>query len=188
MASLQQLDSWGSLDSLDAYGLNLEQLDQVTLHVTDGSASVSVTGALSVVRELAMQASVVGAAGVTASMKPIRQVTVTVNIAATQSSSLSAIRSATANQTLVLSASGVAALIRFAEAAENVSVATSAETSVTRPVSAAVSGRLSVTLLGKVLGEDWTNVAAGTEVWTDVTLGSEVWTNVSLGNEVWANQ
>jgi len=188
VASLEQLDTWGGLDALDVYGLNLEQLDQVTLHATDGAASISITGTLSAIRELTVQASVVGAAGVTASMKPIRAATAAINLAVTQSSSLFRVRSASASESLVLTTSALASLIRLVSAAENVSMSTSASAVALFSMASSVNNNISATATGKVLGEDWTDVALGNEVWTNVALGSEVWTDVTLGNEVWANQ
>lgn len=55
-------------------------------------------------------------------------------------------------------------------------------------------GRMAVTMIvtpalaAKVLGEDWSDVATGSEVWTDVTSGSEVWTQVQTGTEAWLRQ
>ena len=37
MATLEQLDSWGSIDALDSYG-TLEQLDNLTLHEASATA------------------------------------------------------------------------------------------------------------------------------------------------------
>ena len=37
-------------------------------------------------------------------------------------------------------------------------------------------------------GEEWTEVADGTETWTDIAAGSEVWATVTTGSEVWLQQ
>jgi hypothetical protein len=46
----------------------------------------------------------------------------------------------------------------------------------------------SVTMTGKVLGEDWIDVEDGTETWTEIAAGSEIWSQVSTGSEVWLQQ
>ena len=38
-----------------------------------------------------------------------------------------------------------------------------------------------------VLGEDWIDVASGTEVWADVAVGSEIWTDAAIGSETWTD-
>ena len=44
----------------------------------------------------------------------------------------------------------------------------------------------STTILeGYLLGQEWTDVIAGTEVWTDVSSGSEVWVEVATGTDTW---
>ena len=40
---LEQLDNWGTLEQLDAYGLTLDQLDQLQVLAFEGSASVAIT-------------------------------------------------------------------------------------------------------------------------------------------------
>ena len=107
--TLEQLDAWGGLEALDAFGYNLEQLNQLCVVVADGAASVAITTTAEIqfaelvdasvdisasatavpARTVAMQASVTGAAGVTASIKPIRQVTATASLAASQASAIS---------------------------------------------------------------------------------------------------
>lgn len=47
---------------------------------------------------------------------------------------------------------------------------------------------MSATMRGKIPGEDWTEVAEGTETWSDVAAGSEVWATVNTGSEVWLRQ
>jgi hypothetical protein len=54
--------------------------------------------------------------------------------------------------------------------------------------SGSASMAFSVTLRGKVLGEDWLEVADGTETWQDVVAGSEVWAEVPSTGGVWAGQ
>ena len=49
MATLEQLDSWGSIDALDVYG-TLEQLDNLTLHEASATASVSASVSASATR------------------------------------------------------------------------------------------------------------------------------------------
>ena len=51
-----------------------------------------------------------------------------------------------------------------------------------KPIEMTVAG------IAKILGEDWTNTAVGTETWTDATLGSEVWTIQPSDNEGWLRQ
>ena len=53
---------------------------------------------------------------------------------------------------------------------------------------AAISASVVATFRAKVLGEDWTDTAAGDETWTDVSSGNEVWTDVDAGSEVWRKQ
>jgi hypothetical protein len=55
-------------------------------------------------------------------------------------------------------------------------------------MSGSADASMSATMRGKVLGEDWSEVADGTETWTDIAAGSEVWSQVSVGSEVWHQQ
>ena len=204
--TLEQLDAWGGLEALDAFGYNLEQLNQLCVVVADGAASVAITTTAEIAfaelvdaavdisvsassvptRTVAMQASVTGAAGVTASIKPIRQVTATASLEASQASSTTRTRQVVSASSVAVTASGLAGVVyRF-----NSAVAVSASTTAASSGIFVLAGRprliASATVNAKVLGEDWFDVAAGSEIWTDVTVGSEIWGAVSASNGVWA--
>ena len=60
---------------------------------------------------------------------------------------------------------------------------------------AAISASGTLTVVGKILGEDWTNVSydantwsatsVGTNNWTPISVGTNSWTPVSAGSNTW---
>jgi len=49
----------------------------------------------------------------------------------------------------------------------------------------AITANATVTALGRRLGEEWSNIAAGSEIWTNITTGSETWTDITGSSNTW---
>jgi hypothetical protein len=48
------------------------------------------------------------------------------------------------------------------------------------------SASMTTASTAKILGEDWGNVAVGSEIWTDITVGSEIWSQPTVSTATWA--
>ena len=90
--------------------------------------------------------------------------------------------------TINVTASGVCQAVLFETAAAAVSSAATGVCSRVQSTAGSADMSMSATMRGKIPGEDWTEVAEGTETWSDVAAGSEVWATVNTGSEVWLRQ
>lgn len=95
---------------------------------------------------------------------------------------------ASGSASIELSTAAEIQLPKFVEASESIALAADAEANAIFAADASLIASITASSDGHVLGEDWNDVAAGTEIWTDVIVGSEIWANVPVGNEVWARQ
>ena len=205
--NLEQLDSWGLLDSLDTFG-NLDSLS--TLEVKQGSASVATSSTVSAVNERVRSVSASVATASTISANVNRIFVVTASVASVGNISATANYTVNADVSVSCSATASASGIRIQQ--PTASVATTASGNATAnflvfivgngdviatQVSAnnytanfVATGDSSVTglALAKIVGEDWTVIADGSETWTLQDIGSEVWTTQNVGSEVWLQQ
>ena len=90
--------------------------------------------------------------------------------------------------TINVSVSAACQAILFETASVAVSSAATGVCSRVQSTAGSADMSMSATMRGKIPGEDWTEVAEGTETWSDVAAGSEVWATVNTGSEVWLRQ
>jgi hypothetical protein len=48
-----------------------------------------------------------------------------------------------------------------------------------------VNGSATVVCLGRILGEEWSAEAAGSENWNPIPANDTIWTDKSIGNQTW---
>ena len=49
----------------------------------------------------------------------------------------------------------------------------------------AITGSAELVALGKIIGEEWSDLAVEANTWTDSAISTEVWTEITSGNEQW---
>jgi len=117
-------------------------------------------------------------------------VTVVANgsVSATVSATANRVQSTTANATTTASISATANRIQFGvlSGATSASVTSTPNYEVNLSVSSSVLATANV--VAKIIGEDWSNIAEGSETWAIQNIGSEVWTTQNVGSEVWFRQ
>jgi len=205
---LEQLDNWGTLEQLDAYGLTLDQLDQLEVKHFEGTATAAISVAAEVqfaiempaavsisasatadntrIREMA--GSVTGAANFAAVITPVRTMDASVSVAVTDATDIKRIRPFTSSVLSSVNVSSIARVVYSVDAAPNVVVTTTGAANGIFVMAGEADAAISVVCNAKRLGEDWGDVALGADVWSDVTIGSEIWSTVTVGSEVWATQ
>jgi hypothetical protein len=50
---------------------------------------------------------------------------------------------------------------------------------------AIVTGLATVVCLGRIIGEEWSAEAAGSESWNPIPANDTIWTDKSIGNQTW---
>lgn len=96
--------------------------------------------------------------------------------------------SVTVEQNAFLSEVTVSAEVQavlFETASASFDMSTTGAASRVQSIAGSADASMSATMRGRIPGEDWTEVADGTETWTDVAAGSEVWSTTTVGSEVW---
>jgi hypothetical protein len=216
--TLEQLDAWGDMDSLDGFG-NLEQLALLDVLHFQGTAGIVVTAAGAVQFAIEMPAAVSISATATAAEPDILfNMPASASAAITASSEVNRVKSFSAS---VSGAASFAAVITpLRQVSSSVSLAVTASNDYTRfrtdtgsasfvvtstsksnyvfNVHSAVDASISATgAAGGIF------VMAGTpqaqmsvsadakrlgEDWSDVGIGNEIWTNVTIGSEIWSKQ
>jgi hypothetical protein len=87
-----------------------------------------------------------------------------------------------------LNVSGTAEFVVRMLGSSNVQITVTAGQVVTFSAGGLLNIVMSTDLAARILGEDWTDSAIGTETWTDAVTGSELWTVQPSDNEVWLQQ
>ena len=208
MATLEQLDSWGNIDALDSFG-TLEQLDNLILHEASGNVSTSANATSSGIRKRNVSASVPtvstsSATGnfvilITASTASVGSVTATASFEVTVigNASVSATVSAACLRILPSLDASISVDSSIAGSAILIancigSIGTSSDVSSTANfevfTTSTVSASATPNVTAKIIGEDWSEVAEGSETWAIQNIGSEVWTTQNVGSEVWLRQ
>ena len=167
MATLEELDNWGTMDAIDSFG-TLEQLDGLTLQQPTAAVSLSASATTTVKRILAFAASVSGAASVAAYASFIARFTAAVSVAATTSAAVLRIRPFDASAAVSGSATSLFGRVRPAVSAVNAAVTAASGNAVTFVNSAIVSLAVATSTTAKRLGEEWSVVASENETWRDI--------------------
>jgi len=210
--TLDQLDAWGTLEQLDAFGYTLDELgtgDRLCVLIADApSASIAVTTTAEIQFAIEMPAavsisasatsgvnrvrpmagSVTGAANFAAVITPIRTMDASVSVAVTDTADIKRIRPFTSSVSSSVNVSSIARVVYSVDSAPNVVVTTTSASNGIFVMAGTSDASVSVVCDAKRIGEDWGNVAIGSEVWGDVAVGSEIWGTVTVGSEVWATQ
>ena len=164
MATLEQLDNWGTMDNIDSFG-TLEQLDNLTLQQPTAAVSIAATTSASLKRILHFVASVTGAASVAAYASFIARFAASVSTAITTSASVLRIRPFEASASIAATSSGAFSRIREMLSAVSTAVTASSENAVTFAMSAAPDMRMTVAGRPHVMGDRWSVVGGDGETW-----------------------
>jgi len=164
LATLEQLDNWGSMDALDSYG-NLEQLDTLTLHQPTASVSLAATVSASMKRILAFAASVSGVASVSVYASFIARFTAAVSTAITSTAAFNRTRQVSAEVATLATSSSVAYLIRGVTSSISTAITTAADNAVTFVMSSAVDVAVTQATVARRLGDSWIVLPDEGEVW-----------------------
>ena len=159
MATLEQLDNWGTMDNIDSFG-TLEQLDNLTLQQPTAAVSIAATTSASFKRILHFVASVTGAASVAAYASFIARFA-----AAVSTASVLRIRPFEASASIAATSSGAFSRIREMLSAVSTAVTASSENAVTFAMSAAPDMRMTVAGRPHVMGDRWSVVGGDGETW-----------------------
>jgi len=187
VATLEELDNWGTMDAIDSFG-NLEQLDGLTLQQPTAAVSLSASASGAVRRILAFAAAVTGAASVAAYASFIARFTAAVSVAATSAAAVLRVRPFDASAAVSGAASGVALSIRGMLSSVSASVTAASGNAVTFVNSGAVALAVTTSTLAHRLGDRWSVAPSENETWLDIPAFPETleWTEVSTGTERWA--
>ena len=216
--TLEQLDAWGDMDSLDSFG-NLEQLNLLDVKHFLGSAAMSMTGsataklpvlftgaasiagtATSAGYDILFNMPATASAAITATSanNRIRDFAGSVTGAASFAAVITPLRQVSSSVSLAITASNDYTRIRTDTASASGAITATSNSNYLFNVNAAVSASVSVT--GAAVGEF---VMAGTpqaqmtvtatvkrlgEDWSNVGIGTEIWTDVTVGSEIWSRQ
>ena len=210
--TLDQLDAWGTLEQLDAFGYTLDELgtgDRLCVLIADtpsATIAITATGAILFAKEVqaavsvsasavsgvnrirTMQAAVTGVASFEAVITPIRTMDASVSVAVTNTVNIKRIRPFTSSVSSSVNVSSIARVVYSVDSAPNVVVTTTSASNGIFVMAGTSDASVSVVCDAKRLGEDWGNVAIGSEVWGDVAVGSEIWGTVTVpanGDLIW---
>jgi hypothetical protein len=167
VATLEELDNWGTMDAIDSFG-NLEQLDSLTLQQPTAAVSLSASASGAVRRILAFAAAVTGAASVAAYASFIARFTAAVSVAATTSAAVLRIRPFDASAAVSGAASGVAFSIRGMLSSVSAAVTAASGNAVTFVNSGAAALAVTTSTLAHRLGDRWSVVPSENETWRNI--------------------
>ena len=167
MATLEELDNWGTMDAIDSFG-NLEQLDGLTLQQPTAAVSLSASATTTVKRILAFAAAVTGAASVSAYASFIVRLTAAVSVAVTTSVSVLRLRPFDASVAVSGAATSLFVRVRPAVSAVSAAVTAASEIAVTFLSSGAAALVVTTSALAHRLGDRWSVVASDGETWKDI--------------------
>lgn len=167
MATLEELDNWGTMDAIDSFG-NLEQLDNLTLQQPTAAVSLSASATTTVKRILAFAAAVTGAASVAAYASFIARFTASVSTAVTSTAAALRIRTFDASAAVSGAATSLFGRIRPAVSAVSAVVTAASENAVTFVNSGAASLAVTVSTTARRLGDRWSVVPSENETWTNI--------------------
>ena len=187
--TLEQLDAFGSLDSL-SFSLDDAVWTSADVCILEASSSVTGTGSTSAFgsRITESSASVSGAG--TTSGAGIRVAVASASVSGSGTSSSEAIRMRLSSASVLgeasteglggveYSADGV--LIGYGEA--------TSESQVDFSCAGSMSGRATSSMVGIRLGENWSTVTASNDSWVPVSTNSNTWTEVASGSNTWVRQ
>ena len=203
--TLEQLDAWGDMDSLDGFG-NLEQLALLDVLHFQGTAGIAVTAAGAVQFAIEMPAavsisatatsddtrirpmagSVTGAASFSAVITPLRQVSSSVSLAVTASNDYTRFRTDTGSASFVVTSTSESNYVFNVRSAVDASISATGAAGGIFAMAGTPQAQMSVSVDVKRLGEDWSDVGIGNEIWTNVTIGSEIWSQQTTSTGTWA--
>ena len=169
MATLEELDAWGTIDSAAINAYTLEQLDDLTLHSASAAASLAMT----------------------ASCTPNKFTFVSDSVSIAITASAAAVRVFECVGNLLVSMTAAAAATRYAiPSIDDITISmTASDVDTVTILKMGGTGELifTSTLTGEILGETWSNVAAGGESWSEVVAGSETWTEATTTASEWSS-
>jgi hypothetical protein len=186
--TLEQLDAFGSLDSL-AFSLDNAVWTSADVCILEASSSVTGTGSTSafVTRITESSASVSGAG--TTSGAGIRVAVASASVSGQGSSTGEAIRMRLSSAS-VLGEASTDALGGVEYSAEGIVIGygeATTETQVDYAGLASTTGTASCSMIGIRLGENWSTVTASDDTWTDVPSNDNTWTEVSASSNSWSD-
>mgnify|MGYP005991124001 CR=1 FL=1 len=203
--TLEQLDAWGTMDALDSFG-NLEELSDLDVKHFLGTDANTITAAVAVqfaiempaavsisatatsdnTRIRGMAGSVTGATTLSAVISPERLVSSSVSIAATVSGDAIRIRTDSASASTAITATSNSNFVFVVSGSASTAVTTTAAVNGIFAMAGTPSMVTTSSITGKILGEDWKDVAAGTPIWTDLSVGSPIWSQQTVSTATWA--
>lgn len=202
---LDHMDGWGALDNWN-YG----PLDTLSLEVKvgSGSADIAATASSASARLKGVSAAVSTAVTASSTVGRTRTVSASVNAVSTASTAFARVRpfealvdavgTAALDGTRIRTVAGTALMSVSATSNSNFVTLASGQAdtaiTVTGDVVAVFNGastaRASVSqaTVMKILGEEWGDVAVGSDVWGDISVGVPPWTIVTTASGTWLGQ
>jgi|TARA_S200002703_G_scaffold152357_1_gene152699 hypothetical protein len=166
MATLDQLDAWGTLEQLDAYG-TLEQLDSLVMHEASGTGTIALTESGGVRLLNGMSASDTIAITTSGTANFLVNIAGTADIAITEVGGLTLFKGFSASDTIALTQSSAFIMIRIPAFNPTRLVMTSSMgTTIIKPMGSVID--IAMTTLGVLekLGETWSDVSGRTVTWS----------------------
>lgn len=166
MATLEELDAFGSIDSIDGLG-TLEQLDNLTLHQAAAASSIAITESASAVRM--QQAVGAGALAITSTGTANFLVNIagTGAIAITESTGAILIHGMSAAAGMSITDNALITMIVIPSMVDaTLSITESANLFRIQSVTASDILTITTSLTGEILGETWTDITGRDVVWS----------------------
>jgi len=166
MATLEQLDAWGTLEALDAYG-TLEQMDNLVLHEASGTGTIALTESGASILLHGMSASDTIAMTTTGNANFLVNIAGTADMAITEVGGLTLFKGVSASDNISINqTANLYAIFTPSITDANIIINTSSDFGRIRPIASTDTITITTTLVGEILGETWTDVSGRTVTWS----------------------
>ena len=187
--TLEQLDAFGSLDSL-SFSLDNAVWSSADVCILEAASSVTGTGSTSafVTRITESSASVSGTG--TTSGAGIRVAVASASVSGSGASNSEAIRMRLSSAS-VLGEASTDALGGVEYSADGVALGYGSATSASQVrflCAGSTSAKATASMVGIRLGENWSTVTPSTDTWQTVSQNNNTWTEVASGSNTWVRQ
>lgn len=167
MATLEQLDAWGTLEALDAYG-TLEQMDSLVLHEASGAGTIALTELGASILLHGMSASESISMSGTATANYGVNIDGSASIAITEVANSILLHGMSASEPIAITENASATRIQ-APSIIDANVVITGQVPLTRilaTASASANISISALMVGEILGELWSDVSGRTVTWS----------------------
>ena len=197
IANFDALDSFGNVDSLSFDFFSVAATASLTVTGTaaiqfaipmSAAASVAVTANNAFDRIRGVDAAVTGAVSIAATASFIARMSAAASVAVTATNVANRVRGMGASASVAVT--GTANFVTVLSTSATADAAVTASGAATGVFSMPATGAPTVTAtaIGKIPGEDWSEVADGSETWTVQTAGTEVWATQTGNTRDWLTQ